>query len=133
MFAQSCKKGLEGIISKQRDAPYVAGRQRSWLKTKCIKRQEFLILGYSAARSGERALGALYLGYREKGELRYAGKVGTGFSMESAKDLAGRLAKLAIKKPVLTREETDLPAHEWASARWVKPVLVCEVAFTEVD
>jgi bifunctional non-homologous end joining protein LigD len=51
--------------------------------------------------------------------------------MESAKDLAGRLAKLAIKKPVLTREETDLPAHEWASARWVKPVLVCEVTFTE--
>ncbi len=131
IFAQSCEKGLEGIISKQRDAPYLAGRQRSWLKTKCIQRQEFLILGYSKARSGKRALGALYLGYREKDGLRYAGKVGTGFSMKSASELAGRLKKLAIKKPTFTRAETGLPAHEWESVQWVKPVLLCEVAFTE--
>jgi len=131
MYAQACKKGLEGIVSKQRDAPYVAGRQRSWLKTKCFQRQEFLILGFSAARTGKRALGAMYLGYRDKGELRYAGKVGTGFSMKSASELAGRLAKLAIKKPILTRAETGMSAREWESVQWVKPVLLCEVTFTE--
>jgi bifunctional non-homologous end joining protein LigD len=128
MFEQSCKKGLEGIISKQRDAPYLAGRQRNWFKTKCIQRQEFLILGYSAARSGERALGALYLGYREKGELRYAGKVGTGFSMKSASELAGRLKNLATQE---TTKLDGLSRAEWESVQWVKPVLLCEVAFTE--
>jgi bifunctional non-homologous end joining protein LigD len=128
MFAESCEKGLEGIISKQRDAPYLAGRPRSWLKTKCILRQEFLILGYSAARSGERALGALYLGYREKGELRYAGKVGTGFSMKSASELAGRLKKLATRQ---TTKIDGLSHAEWEAVKWVKPVLLCEVAFTE--
>ena len=131
MFAESCRKGLEGIISKQIGAAYLAGRQRSWLKTKCIQRQEFIILGFSAARTGERALGALYLGYREKDALRYAGKVGTGFTMKSASTLADRLAGLAIKKPSLTRAETGMPAREWEDVKWVKPTLLCEVAFTE--
>ncbi|MDP8979670.1 MAG: non-homologous end-joining DNA ligase [Acidobacteriota bacterium] len=132
MFAQACKTGLEGIISKQAGAFYVPGRQKSWLKVKCSQRQEFIILGYSAARSGERALGALYLGYRKAGQLRYAGKVGTGFSMKSARELAARFQKLAVEKPVLTRVEAGgLTAGEWQSIRWVKPLLLCEVAFTE--
>jgi len=132
MFAKACARGLEGIVSKKADAPYTAGRQKDWLKTKCAQRQEFIILGYSAARTGDRALGALYLGYRKDGALRYAGKVGTGFSMKSAHDLAERFAKLAVTKPVLTRAEMGgLTAGEWQSIRWIKPVLLCEVAFTE--
>jgi len=132
MFAHACKQGLEGIISKQASARYTAGREKSWLKVKCIQRQEFVILGYSAARTGDRALGALYLGYQEKGELRYAGKVGTGFTMKSARELADRFAKLAVKDPGLTRAQTKgVPAGEWNSIQWVKPSLLCEVAFTE--
>ena len=132
MFATACAKGLEGILSKQADAPYRTGRQKAWLKIKCGQRQEFIILGYSAARTGERALGALYLGYRKDGSLRYAGKVGTGFSMKSAHELADRFVTIAVNKPVLTRSETKgLGAREWQSIRWVKPVLLCEVAFTE--
>jgi bifunctional non-homologous end joining protein LigD len=132
MLVEACGKGLEGIVSKKADAPYITGRSKSWLKSKCAQRQEFIILGFSAARTGERALGALYLGYRKEGALRYAGKVGTGFSMKSAHDLAERFAALAVQKPVLTRAESGgLSAREWQSIRWVKPVLLCEVAFTE--
>jgi bifunctional non-homologous end joining protein LigD len=132
MFAKACQAGLEGIISKQADAPYFAGRQKSWLKIKCGKRQEFIILGFSAARTGERALGALYLGYRKNGALQYAGKVGTGFSMRGASDLVDRFRKLAVTQPVLTRAHAGgLSAREWQSIHWIKPVLLCEVAFTE--
>jgi bifunctional non-homologous end joining protein LigD len=132
MFAKACETGLEGIVSKQCDAPYETGRQKSWLKIKCTRRQEFVILGFSDARTGGRALGALYLGYHKNGALHYAGKVGTGFSMKSARDLADRLATMTTEKPVLTRAETvGLPAAEWRSVHWIKPTLLCEVAFTE--
>jgi len=80
-------------------APYVAGRQQSWLKIKCTRRQEFIIVGYSATRRGDRALGALYLGYRKDGALRYAGKVGTGFAMTSARELAERFKAIPAAKP----------------------------------
>lgn len=132
MFAKACENGLEGIISKQVDAPYATGRQRSWLKIKCARRQEFIIVGFSDARTGGRALGALYLGYREKETLHYAGKAGTGFTMKSASELAKRLTRIAVAKPVLTRAETSgVGAGEWGTIHWVKPVLLCEVAFTE--
>lgn len=132
MFAKACETGLEGIISKEANAPYVGGRQRSWLKIKCSRRQEFIIVGFSDARKGERALGALYLAYQKNGALQYAGKVGTGFSMRSARELAGRLAKVGVQTPVLSRSETaGLAAGEWRAVHWVKPILLCEVAFTE--
>jgi bifunctional non-homologous end joining protein LigD len=93
-------------------------------------RQEFIILGLSDARKGERALGALYLGYLKTGALHYAGKACTGFTMESA--LARRLARIPTKAPLLSRSETSgVPAGEWRSIYWVKPALLCEVAFTE--
>lgn len=132
MLANSCGMGLEGIVSKLAAAPYVAGRQRGWLKSKCGQRQEFIILGCSGARTGGRALGALYLGYRQEGKLRYAGKVGTGFSMKAASDLVKRFEALAVQEPVLTKSEMDgVGAGEWRSVAWVKPVTLCEVAFTE--
>lgn len=132
LLAKACASGLEGIVSKKADAPYQPGRQNSWLKSKCAQRQEFIILGSSKARTGVRALGALYLGYQKDAMLRYAGKVGTGFSMKSARELADRLEKLAVDKPTLTRPETGgIGLSEWQSIRWVKPVLICEVAFTE--
>jgi len=132
MFAEACKAGLEGIISKQADAPYLAGRGKTWLKTKCSLRQEFIIVGFSDPRKGERALGALYLGYQKNGVLQYAGKVGTGFTMNRARELTERLTKISIAQPVLSRAETiGLGAGEWRAVHWVKPILVCEVSFTE--
>jgi bifunctional non-homologous end joining protein LigD len=131
-LAKACASDLEGIVSKKADAPYVPGRQNSWLKSKCAQRQEFIILGSSKARTGVRAIGALYLGYPKDATLQYAGKVGTGFSMKSARELADRLEKLAVDKPTLTRSEASgIGLSEWQSIRWVKPILICEVAFTE--
>jgi bifunctional non-homologous end joining protein LigD len=127
MFAKSCSMGLEGIISKLANDPYRAGRQRSWLKSKCFKRQEFVIIGYTAARSGPRALGAMHLGYNDSGELKYAGKVGTGFGMEGAKNLYERLTNLETKNPPVK----NLPRSILKSAHWVTPSLLCEVAFSE--
>jgi len=132
MHKQACAKGLEGIISKKADSPYVAGRQKTWLKVKCSLRQEFIIVGFSGAKSGERALGALYLGYRKDGALRYAGKVGTGFTMKSAGELTERLRRIESAKPILTRAGSKgVGAAEWRAVHWVKPRLICEVAFTE--
>jgi bifunctional non-homologous end joining protein LigD len=132
MYAQACEQGLEGIISKLAGAPYVGGRQKSWVKVKCALRQEFIIIGYSASKSGDRALGALYLGYRKDGALRYAGKVGTGFTMKSARELVERFDAIPAAKPVLTRKETPgMGAYEWSAVHWVEPVMLCEVTFTE--
>ncbi|MEO8126263.1 MAG: DNA ligase D [Bryobacteraceae bacterium] len=132
MFERACETGLEGIISKVAKSLYTPGRQKSWLKVKCSRRQEFVITGYSDARTGGRALGALYLGYRKDGVLTYAGKVGTGFSMKSARELAERFANLAVKQPLFSRAQTlGVPAAEWSTVHWLKPSLLCEVAFTE--
>ena len=132
VFDAACEKGLEGIVSKRGDAPYEMSRQKTWLKVKCGLRQEFIILGYSDAASGNRALGALYIGYKKDGALQYAGKVGTGFTLKSARDLVDRFETIAAAKPVLTRSETNgVGAGEWSAIHWVKPVLVCEVTFTE--
>jgi bifunctional non-homologous end joining protein LigD len=128
MIAKSCAMGLEGIISKQANAPYRAGRQKSWLKTKCVQRQEFIIIGYNAARKGDRAIGALHLGYQQDGQLKYAGKAGTGFTMSDAREIFSRLAPLETKtKPSIS----DFPRAELKFIHWVRPVLLCEVAFTE--
>jgi bifunctional non-homologous end joining protein LigD len=132
MFAKACETGLEGIISKEADAPYISGRQRSWLKIKCSRHQEFIIVGFSDARKGERALGALYLAYKKDRALQYAGKVGTGFSMKSARELVERFARIRVEAPILSRSQTpSLAANEWRTVHWVKPVMLCEVAFTE--
>jgi bifunctional non-homologous end joining protein LigD len=132
MYAQACQKGIEGIVSKLAVAPYLAGRQKAWLKIKCALRQEFIIVGYSDAKSGGRALGALYLGYRKDGALRYAGKVGTGFTMKSARTLVERLKHIGAAKPVFSHAQTrGMGAGEWSTVHWVEPELLCEVSFTE--
>ena len=127
MIARSCSMGLEGVISKKADAPYRAGRTKSWLKSKCIKRQEFVIAGFTKAAGGARAIGALHLGYSGDDGLVYAGKVGTGFSDVSAQALRDRLDKMTRKTPPVE----NLSAAEKRGATWVTPTLLCEIAFTE--
>jgi bifunctional non-homologous end joining protein LigD len=127
ILTQSCKLGLEGIISKVANAPYRTGRQKSWLKSKCITRQEFVILGFSGPKKGQRAIGALYLGYLKNGKMSYAGKVGTGFTMQSAKEIHKRLLTLETSTPAIG----EFPRSEQRFVRWVKPSVLCEVAFVE--
>jgi bifunctional non-homologous end joining protein LigD len=124
-YEEACRKGWEGLIAKRADAPYTHGRSRDWLKFKCSAEQELVIGGYTAPRGSRTDLGALLLGYYDDGELRYAGKVGTGFTRETLRDLAAQLAPLKRDRSPFAdrvRERT---------ATWVEPELVAQVGFSE--
>jgi bifunctional non-homologous end joining protein LigD len=125
LFAQACKMGLEGIIAKRADRPYRAGRSADWVKVKCQKRQEMVIVGSTLPKGARTGIGALLLAVREGKTYRYAGKVGTGFTHASLDDLTKRLAKLAVDAPPVTG------APRMRDAQWARPELVCEVRFTE--
>jgi bifunctional non-homologous end joining protein LigD len=127
-FAEACRLQLEGIISKRRDAPYKTGRTDTWLKTKCVLRQEFVIGGFTEPEGSRQGIGALLAGVYEDGELRFTGKVGTGFSVKVAGDLRKRLDALEQERcPFTPRPAGWLGKH----AHWVRPALVAEVMFTE--
>jgi bifunctional non-homologous end joining protein LigD len=126
LYQAMCEAGQEGIISKKADAPYRHARTKSWLKIKCTRRQEFVIIGWSESDKIGRGFRALLLGVNEGGKLRYAGKVGTGFSQAVQHDLRARLDKLATQKA-----PAPVPRPEARGAHWVKPTLVAEIAFAE--
>ncbi len=126
LFDAMCEAGQEGIISKKADAPYRRARTKSWLKVKCTHRQEFVILGWSESDKKGRGFRSLLLGLHEEGKLRYAGKVGTGFSQAVQHDLRERLDKLATDKA-----PAAVPRADARGAHWVKPKLVAEIAFAE--
>jgi DNA ligase D-like protein (predicted ligase) len=98
-FAAACRSGWEGLIAKRVDAPYVAGRSKDWLKLKCVWEQEFVIGGYTDPGGSRTDFGALLVGYYENGALRYAGKVGTGYTKATLHDLGIRLRKLETAEP----------------------------------
>ncbi|MEO8875177.1 MAG: non-homologous end-joining DNA ligase, partial [Polyangiaceae bacterium] len=83
LFAHVCEQGLEGIIAKRRERPYVGGRGGDWVKVKCTHQQEMIIVGFTAPSGSRGGLGALLLGVQDQGEIRYVGKVGTGFSQKA--------------------------------------------------
>jgi bifunctional non-homologous end joining protein LigD len=128
-FELACKQGLEGIVSKRRDKPYAPGRGRTWVKTKCLLRQELVIGGFTDPGGSRSGIGALLVGYHEKGKLVYAGKVGTGFSMKVLGELRRALEPYELSKCPFTPE----PARAWTgpNRHWVAPVLVAEVTFSE--
>jgi bifunctional non-homologous end joining protein LigD len=125
-FQAACRLGLEGIISKRRDAPYRSRRDGAWLKTKCLHEQEFVIGGYTDPEGARVGLGALLLGVHDGGGLRYVGRVGTGFSAASARALRRQLGRLVSAQCPFADRVTGVPRP-----RWVRPSLVAEVAFTE--
>jgi bifunctional non-homologous end joining protein LigD len=129
VFREACRLGLEGIVSKRADQAYRPGRNATWVKTKCVLRQEVVIGGFTDPEGAARdAIGALLVGVHEGGALRFAGKVGTGFTNAQARALRVRLAGLAAPaSPFQPRPAGWLGKN----AHWVRPVLVCEVAFTE--
>jgi bifunctional non-homologous end joining protein LigD len=121
-----CEAGLEGVISKQADGRYAGSRSGGWLKTKCIKRQEFIILGWTTSDKA-RGFRSLILGVHDNGALRYAGKVGTGFTMDEIDRLLEVMEPLEQKTPTV-----EAPRAEVRGAHWLKPRLVAEIAFTEM-
>jgi bifunctional non-homologous end joining protein LigD len=126
LFEAMCEAGGEGIISKKADAPYRGTRSKAWLKVKCTRRQEFVIIGWSQSDKKGRGFRALLLGLHEDGKLRYAGKVGTGFSNQMQEDLLARFEKLEADAPA-----APVPRADARGAHWLKPELVAEVAFAE--
>ena len=126
LFATLCAAGYEGVISKRADAPYRGRRSQAWLKIKCIHRQEFVIVGWLESDKG-RGFRSLLLGLNRDGALRYAGKVGTGFDAATIELLLGKLSPIEQKTATV-----EAPRAAVRGARWVKPVLVAEVAFAEI-
>src|SRR3954451_11206693 len=94
LYREACRKGWEGVIAKRVDSTYTSARSRDWLKFKCSAEQELVVGGYTAPRGSRTDLGALLLGHYEDDRLRYAGKVGTGFTQAILKDLHAQLGPL---------------------------------------
>lgn len=126
VLRHACRLSLEGVISKLAGSAYRAGRGRSWIKSKCSARQEFVIAGYMPSTVSRKAIGSLVLGVHEGGKLRHVGRVGTGFTGAVSEDLFRRLEPLRqTSSPFAER----LSAIEARQVTYVRPELVAEVEF----
>jgi bifunctional non-homologous end joining protein LigD len=127
LFKQACKMGLEGIMSKLADAPYRSGRGRDWLKSKCSDRQELVVAGFAPSSADAQAVGALVLGFYDRGKLNYAGRTGTGFTRENARALYRKFKAHARK----TSPFSPVPKEERGvhAPVWIEPKFVAEVDF----
>jgi bifunctional non-homologous end joining protein LigD len=124
-FEHACELGLEGIICKRADRPYVERRTRDWLKIKCCEREELYVGGFTEPSGSRVAMGALLLGEMKGKKLVYAGKVGTGFDQKTLRALHARLSPLEIDRPAFADPPRMRGVH------WTKPELVVEVELSE--
>jgi bifunctional non-homologous end joining protein LigD len=125
LLEAACNQGLEGLIGKRATAPYSSTRSTSWVKIKCSKRQEFVVIGHTDPKGSRTGFGSLLLGiHDEKGELTYAGSVGTGFDEKLLRSIKAKLDALATQTP-------PIKVPKGVKGHWVRPKLVAEVAFTE--
>jgi bifunctional non-homologous end joining protein LigD len=122
-FKEACKKGWEGLIAKRAESTYQHRRSEDWLKFKCVNDQEFVIGGFTDPHGKRTGFGALLLGYYDHGKLRYAGRVGTGYSDEVLKELTPKLKKIEIDVSPFDEEVKEKEVH------WVRPELVAEIGF----
>jgi bifunctional non-homologous end joining protein LigD len=131
LLNSACQMQMEGLIGKRLGSPYVSRRSSDWIKLKCKHRQEFVVVGYTDPKGSRNAFGALLLGLhdRDSGELRYAGKVGTGFNETTLKSIHEQLKPLQVKKPSVVNPPTGFDAK---GVHWLKPVLLAEIAFAEM-
>ena len=125
-FDDACRSGWEGLIAKRADAPYVPGRSKDWLKLKCVWEQEFVIGGYTNPTGSRTDFGALLVGYHEDNKLRYAGKVGTGYTAARLRDLGALLRSLETSAPPFT-DAKPVPR----GTHWTRPELVAQIGFAE--
>jgi len=129
VFAEACRRGMEGIISKRADAVYLAGRNRNWIKVKCGRRQEFVIGGFTDPLGSRVAFGALLLGvYNNQGQFQFVGRTGTGFSERLLMKLHKQLRALEQSSTPFVNPPRGVDAR---GVHWVKPQLVAEVSFAE--
>lgn len=138
-FDAAQRMGLEGIIAKKTDSTYATDRRsKEWLKIKVHKRQEVVIAGFTKNEDTSKSFSSLLLGVYEKGKLQYVGKVGTGFSDKLQKTMMEQFKPIIVDKspfesiPDVNKPSRFRPNPPKAKATWLKPELVCEVAFTEV-
>ena len=124
-YEEACRKGWEGLIAKRADSLYRHGRSRDWLKFKCSAEQELVVGAYTAPRGSRTDLGALLLGYYDDGKLRYAGKVGTGFTRATLHELAAALKPLRRDGSPFADEVRE------RDVTWVEPELVAQIGFSE--
>ncbi len=126
-FARAKKKGYEGVVAKKADSTYQFRRSKDWLKIKSGRRQEAVIGGFTEPKGGRTRFGALLVGVYKKGKkLVYAGHVGGGFDRKRLEDVYAQLRKIITPVcPFAQKPRTHTPAT------WVKPKLICEVAFAE--
>jgi len=126
IFEKTCKLGLEGIVSKEINSPYSQRRDKTWLKIKCIKRQEFIIGGFLKSKRRKYFRSLMLGAYNKNGKLIYCGNVGTGFTEDSIKDLYHQMLKYRNEKiPFIEKPPASF------EATWLKPILVAEIEFTE--
>jgi len=125
LLKEACRREWEGLVAKRTESIYVHGRSNDWLKLKCLGAQELVIGGYTAPHGSRTDLGALLLGYYESGKLRYAGRVGTGFTQATLTELAGLL------RPLDRARSPFADDVRVTGATWVEPKLVAEIRFTE--
>jgi bifunctional non-homologous end joining protein LigD len=125
VLQEACRRGWEGLIAKRADSRYLATRSHDWLKLKCVRAQELVIGGWTAPKGSRQRLGAILVGYYEDGQLRYAGKVGTGFDVAALELLGDELEQRERSSPPFTGR--NLPR----AARWSEPKLVAQIGFTE--
>lgn len=129
LLESACQLNLEGLIGKRLDSRYVERRSSDWIKLKCKQRQEFVVIGYTDPKGSRSAFGALLLGLHADDELRYAGKVGTGFSTDTLNSLLERLQSLETDRTPLKHPPTGA---EVRGVHWLKPVLLAEVSFAQM-
>jgi ATP-dependent DNA ligase len=126
-YEQACSRGWEGLIAKRADSTYQGKRSNDWLKFKCVNEQEMVIVGYTDPKGSRASFGALLLGYRDGGEFRYGGKVGTGFGRSALADLYARMRPLERDTPPFDRTK-GLPK---LGVHWLEPRLVGQIGFAE--
>lgn len=127
VIEKACALDLEGVVSKKGTAPYRSGRGTSWIKSKCIGNDEFVIGGYRKSERRGRPFASLLIGEYEKGKLVYRGRVGTGFDAETLDMVHRKMEPLQRK----TSPFEKLPADARRGAVWVTPKLVAQVSYTE--
>jgi ATP-dependent DNA ligase len=130
----ACRYGLEGVVSKRLDRPYLPGDRGAWIKTKCLNRGEFVVAGWSDPEGSRPYLGSLLLAYHDDdGRLLYAGRVGTGMSQKTLAALHARLAPLAVETSPLAipppRETRFGGRLALSRVHWVRPVLLAEITY----
>jgi DNA ligase D-like protein (predicted 3'-phosphoesterase) len=130
IFHHACELHAEGIISKRADAPYRSSRSSVWLKSKCLREQEFVIAGYTLSTEGPDRIGSLLLAYYDRpskgpAKLIYAGRTGTGFTQKLRRNLLTQLSKLHTAKPTVD----EISTADRHGALWIKPTLVAQVRF----